>query len=133
MISVTESVDTFREEEDLMIGVRGLMIDYYATGVLVNHRREYLGGKARAVSEADWLRHENFYPVIIEKTIWQQVQTRLKQQARPTAGNRAKHRYGFLRECSSFLNDCKTVENTRQTGFSGFGGDSSQTVVMPHR
>ena len=99
MISVTESVDTFREEENLMIGVRGLMIDYYATGVLVNHRREYLGGKARAISEADWLRHENFYPVIIEKTIWQQVQTRLKQQARPAANNRTKHRYAGLLTC----------------------------------
>ena len=99
VISVTEGVDTFCEEDDLMIGVRGLMIDYYATGVLVNHRREYLGGKARAISEADWLRHENFYPVIIEKTIWQQVQTRLKQQARPAANNRTKHRYAGLLSC----------------------------------
>ena len=39
--------------------------------------------------------------------------------------------YGFWRECSSFLNDCKAIENTGQTGFSGFGGDSSQTVVAP--
>ena len=39
--------------------------------------------------------------------------------------------YGFLRECSPFLNDCKTIENTGQTGFFGFAGDSSQTVVKP--
>ena len=38
--------------------------------------------------------------------------------------------YGFWRECSSFLNDCKTIENTGQTGFFGFTGDSSQIVVM---
>ena len=37
--------------------------------------------------------------------------------------------YGFRRDSPSFLNDCKTIENTGQTGFSGFGGDSSQTVV----
>lgn len=30
VISVTEGVDTFCEEDDLMIGVRGLMNDYYA-------------------------------------------------------------------------------------------------------
>ena len=47
--------------------VKNVLAEEAYTGVLVNHRREYLGGKARAVCEADWLRHENFYPVIIEK------------------------------------------------------------------
>ena len=79
--------------------VKNILMEEAYTGVLVNHRREYLGGKARAVTEADWLRHENFYPVIIEKTIWQQVQTRLKQQARPAVNNRTKHRYAGLLTC----------------------------------
>ena len=79
--------------------VKNVLVEEAYTGVLVNHRREYLGGKARAVSEVDWLRHENFYPVIIEKTIWQQVQTRLKQQARPAVNNRTKHRYAGLLSC----------------------------------
>ena len=79
--------------------VKNVLAEEAYTGVLVNHRREYLGGKARAVSEADWLRHENFYPVIIEKAIWQQVQTRLKQQARPAVNNRTKHRYAGLLTC----------------------------------
>ena len=79
--------------------VKNVLAEETYTGVLVNHRREYLGGKARAVSEADWLRHENFYPVIIEKAIWQQVQTRLKQQARPAVNNRTKHRYAGLLTC----------------------------------
>lgn len=79
--------------------VKNVLVEEAYTGVLVNHRREYLGGKARAVTEADWLRHENFYPVIIEKTIWQQVQTRLKQQARPAVNNRTKHRYAGLLTC----------------------------------
>ena len=33
--------------------------------------------------------------------------------------------YGFWRECSSFLNDCKTIENTGQIGFLGISDDSS--------
>ena len=79
--------------------VKNILVEEAYTGMLVNHRREYLGGKARAVTEADWLRHENFYPVIIEKTIWQQVQTRLKQQARPAVNNCTKHRYAGLLVC----------------------------------
>ena len=79
--------------------VKNVLAEEAYTGVLVNHRREYLGGKARAVCEADWLRHENVYPVIIEKAIWQQVQTRLKQQARPAVNNRTKHRYAGLLTC----------------------------------
>ncbi len=79
--------------------VKNVLVEEACTGVLVNHRREYLGGKARAISETDWLRHENFYPVIIEKAIWQKVQTRLKQQARPAVNNRTKHRYAGLLTC----------------------------------
>ena len=79
--------------------VKNILVEEAYTGVLVNHRREYLGGKARAVNEADWLRHENFYPVIIEKTIWRQVQTQLRQQARPAVNNRTKHRYAGLLAC----------------------------------
>ena len=79
--------------------VKNILVEEAYTGVLVNHRREYLGGKARAISEIDWLRHENFYPIIIEKIIWQQVQMRLKQQARPAVNNRTKHRYAGLLTC----------------------------------
>ena len=79
--------------------VKNVLAEEAYTGVLVNHRREYLGGKARAVNETDWLHHENFYSVIIEKAIWQQVQTRLKQQARPAVNNRTKHRYAGLLSC----------------------------------
>ena len=79
--------------------VKNILVEEACTGVLVNHRREYCGGKARAVSETDWLRHENFYPVIIEKAIWQQAQTLLKQQARPAVNNRTKHRYAGLLTC----------------------------------
>lgn len=79
--------------------VKNILVEEAYTGVLVNHRREYCGGKARTVNEADWLRHENFYPVIIEKADWKQVQALLKQQARPAVNNRTKHRYAGLLTC----------------------------------
>ena len=183
VISATEGVDTFRDEDDLIIGVRGLMNDYYAkdigkkiragyrqkqkdgivitppfgywkdkntgqikvdaeaavtaqlraercgrevrhthktrdgqflwtyasvknilveeayTGVLNNHRREYNNGKAKHIDKTDWYRHEGFFPVIIEKQEWEQVQALLKRQARPANGNQAKHRYAGLLAC----------------------------------
>ena len=79
--------------------VKNILVEEAYTGVLNNHRREYRNGKAQPISTGDWLRHENFYPEIIEKTTWLLVQERLKQQARPTAGNRAKHRYAGLLTC----------------------------------
>ena len=79
--------------------VKNVLAEEAYTGVLINHRREYLGGKVRPVNETDWLRHENFYPVIIERAVWQQVQTRLRQQARPAVNNRTKHRYAGLLTC----------------------------------
>ena len=183
VISATEGVDTFCDEDDLIIGVRGLMNDYYAkdigkkiragyrqkqkdgivitppfgywkdkntgqiridaeaavtvqlraercgrevrhthktrdgqflwtyasvknilveeayTGVLNNHRREYNNGKAKHIDKTDWYRHEGFFPVIIGKQEWEQVQRLLKQQARPANGNQAKHRYAGLLTC----------------------------------
>ena len=33
VISATEGVDTFRDEDDLIIGIRGLMNDYYAKDI----------------------------------------------------------------------------------------------------
>ena len=38
--------------------------------------------------------------------------------------------FSFRRKRPSFLNCCGTIENTGQTGFFGFIGDSSQIVVM---
>ena len=58
--------------------VKNILMEEAYTGVLNNHRREYLGGKARAVSETVWLRHENF---------------------RPAVNNRTKHRYAGLLTC----------------------------------
>ena len=198
VISATEGVDTFRDEDDLIIGVRGLMNDYYAkdigkkiragyrqkqregivitppfgywkdknTGQIkidaeaavtvqliyslylqgcgqkeiarrlnvagrktpaqlraercgreIRHTHKTRDGqflwtyasvknilveeayKVKRIDETDWYRHEGFFPVIIGKQEWEQVQCLLKQQARPVNGNQAKHRYAGLLTC----------------------------------
>lgn len=69
------------------------------TGVLINHRSETNSGKAKRLEQAEWYRHENFFPAIIERDIWKKVQQKLKAQARPANGNKAKHRYAGLILC----------------------------------
>ena len=79
--------------------VKNILVEEAYTGVLVNHRREYNNGKAKHIDKTDWYRHEGFFPVIIGKQEWEQVQRLLKQQARPVNGNQAKHRYAGLLTC----------------------------------
>lgn len=79
--------------------VKNILVEGAYTGVLNNHRREYNNGKAKHIDKADWYRHEGFFPVIIGKQEWEQVQRLLKQQARPVNGNQAKHRYAGLLTC----------------------------------
>ena len=79
--------------------VKNILVEEAYTGVLNNHRREYNNGKAKHIDKTDWYRHEGFFPVIIGKQEWAQVQRLLKQQARPANGNQAKHRYAGLLTC----------------------------------
>ena len=79
--------------------VKNILVEEAYTGVLNNHRREYNNGKAKHIDKTDWYRHEGFFPVIIEKQEWEQVQRLLKRQARPANGNQAKHRYAGLLSC----------------------------------
>ena len=79
--------------------VKNILVEEAYTGVLNNHRREYNNGKTKHMDKADWYRHEGFFPVIIGKQEWEQVQRLLKQQARPANGNQAKHRYAGLLTC----------------------------------
>lgn len=79
--------------------VKNILVEETYTGVLNNHRREYNNGKAKHIDKTDWYRHERFFPVIIGKQEWEQVQRLLKQQARPANGNQAKHRYAGLLTC----------------------------------
>ena len=79
--------------------MKNILMEEAYTGVLNNHRREYNNGKTKHIDKADWYRHEGFFPVIIGKQEWEQVQRLLKQQARPANGNQAKHRYAGLLTC----------------------------------
>ena len=79
--------------------VKNILVEEAYTGVLNNHRREYNNGKTKHIDKTDWYRHEGFFPVIIGKQEWEQVQRLLKQQARPANGNQAKHRYAGLLTC----------------------------------
>ena len=79
--------------------VKNILVEEAYTGVLNNHRREYNNGKTKHIDKAGWYRHEGFFPVIIGKQEWEQVQHLLKQQARPANSNQAKHRYAGLLTC----------------------------------
>jgi len=54
--------------------VKNILVEEAYTGVLNNRRREYNNGKAKHIDKTDWYRHEGFFPVIIEKQEWEQVQ-----------------------------------------------------------
>ena len=79
--------------------VKNVLVEEAYTGILNNHRREYTNGKVKGIPEEEWYRHENFFPVIIDREEWEQAQELLKQQARPANGNQAKHRYAGLLTC----------------------------------
>lgn len=79
--------------------VKNVLTEEAYTGVLINHRSETNGGKAKRLEQKEWYRHESFFPVIVEPDIWKLVQQQLKAQARPSNGNRSKHRYAGLLRC----------------------------------
>ena len=84
--------------------VKNILVEEAYTGVLNNHRSETNGGKAKRLEQAEWYRHENFFPAIIQRDIWEKARQKLKAQARPANGNKAKHRYAGLilcKECGS--------------------------------
>ncbi len=81
------------------VSVKNILVEEAYAGVLNNHRREYNNGKTKHIDKTDWYRHEGFFPVIIGKQEWEQVQALLKRQARPANGNQAKHRYAGLLTC----------------------------------
>lgn len=79
--------------------VKNILVEEAYTGVLINHRSETNSGKAKRLEQAKWYRHENFFPAIIERDTWEKAQQKLKAQARPANGNKAKHRYAGLILC----------------------------------
>lgn len=85
--------------------VKNILVEEAYTGVLNNHRSDTRGDKVTRLSKDAWFRHEGFFPAIIDRGDWDQVQALLRQQARPSNGNKAKHRYAGLLACK----DCGNV------------------------
>ena len=61
------------------------------------------------IDKTDWYRHEGFFPVIIGKQEWKQVQHLLKQQGRPANSNQAKHRYAGLPRMWECVHSCDSL------------------------
>ena len=85
--------------------VKNILSDESYTGLLVNHRTETRGRTVTQVAADEQFRHECFYPVIISRAEWEQVQALLKANAKPYRGNTASHRYAGLLTCG----DCGTT------------------------
>lgn len=79
--------------------VKNILVEESYTGLLVNHRTETHGRTVTPVPEDEQYRHENFFPVIIDREEWEQVQALLKANAKPYRGNTASHRYARLLTC----------------------------------
>ena len=79
--------------------VKNILAEESYTGLLVNHRTETHGRTVTPVPEDEQYRHENFFPVIIDREEWEQVQVLLKANAKPYRGNTASHRYAGLLTC----------------------------------
>ena len=81
--------------------VKNVLSDVSYTGLLVNHRTDTHGRTVTPVPEEERFRHENFYPVIVNREEWEQVQAMLKANARPFRGNIPSHRYAGLLTCGN--------------------------------
>ena len=79
--------------------VKNILVEESYTGLLVNHRTETHGRSVTPVPEDEQYRHEDFFPVIIDREKWEQVQALLKANAKPYRGNTASHRYAGLLTC----------------------------------
>lgn len=79
--------------------VKNVLVEKSYTGLLVNHRTETHGRTVTPVPEDEQFRHQDFYPVIVDREEWEQVQALLKANARPYHGNTASHRYVGLLTC----------------------------------
>ena len=95
--------------------MKNILSDESYTGVLTNHRTETRGRTVTQVEEDEQFRHDDFYPIIISRADWEQVQAMLKANAKPYRGNTASHRYAGLLTCG----DCGTTFVPRTRTWNG--------------
>ena len=81
------------------VSVKNILTTEDYTGVSINRKSVTNCGKVTRLPKEQWYRHEGFYPVIIERERWLQVQSLLREKARPTVCNKAQHRYAGLLAC----------------------------------
>ena len=101
--------------------VKNILSDESYTGLLVNHRTETRGRTVTQVAADEQFLHESFYPVIISRAEWEQVQALLKANAKPYRGNTASHRYAGLLTCgdcgTTFVPRIRTWNGTRRVEY----------------
>ena len=101
--------------------VKNVLSDESYTGLLVNHQTETHNRKVTQVPVDEQLRHEDFYPAIIDRELWEQVQKLLAANARPYRGNTATHRYAGLLACgdcgSTFVPRIRTWNGSRRVEY----------------
>ena len=101
--------------------VKNILSDESYTGLLVNHRTETRGRTVTQVGADEQFRHEYFYPVIIDRAEWEQVQVLLKANAKPYRGNAASHRYAGLLTCgncgTTFVPRIRTWNGSRRVEY----------------
>lgn len=61
--------------------VRNVLREEAYTGVLVNHKSTVQNGKKLPIPRDEQLRHEHYFPVLVEHTAWEGVQRMLDAQA----------------------------------------------------
>ena len=101
--------------------VKNVLSDESYTGLLVNHQTETHNRKVTHVPVDEQLRHEDFYPAIIDRELWEQVQKLLVANAKPYRGNTATHRYAGLLACgdcgSTFVPRIRTWNGNRRVEY----------------
>lgn len=95
--------------------VKNVLSEVSYTGVLANHRTETHCHKPIPVECDQQFRHEYFYPVIIDRERWEQVQALSKANTKPFHGNTASHRYAGLLQCG----DCGSTFVPRTRYWNG--------------
>ena len=93
--------------------VKNILRAEACAGVLVNHSTEHRNGKKLPVPADEQLRHETYFPALISRADWEEVQRRLDEQTGKfkkkcmtgttdgAAANKPSHRYAGLLQCAA--------------------------------
>lgn len=93
--------------------VKNILRAEACAGVLVNHSSEHRNGKKLPVPADEQLRHESYFPALVSRAEWEEVQRRLDEQTGKNkkrcflettdgaAANKPNHRYAGLLHCAA--------------------------------